>query len=160
VDSFDFYILRHLISRGRSRWADLARSLGLSSPSIMERVRKLEEAGVIRGYAALISPKKVGLTLTAFLSVTLDHPRHREPFLQFIERSPEIQECHHVAGDHDYLLKVRCRDTDNLEDLISNRIKELPGIAATRTDIVLSTCKETVALPLPAPPAEGRRGRS
>ena len=149
MDYLDFQIVSQLLSQGRSRWADLARSLGLSSPSIMERVRKLEETGVIRGYAALVSPKKVGLTLTAFLSVTLDHPRHREAFLQFVGSSREVQECHHVAGDHDYLLKVRCRDTDHLEDLISNRIKDLPGIAATRTVIVLSTLKETVDLPLP-----------
>lgn len=155
MDSLDIQIVRRLISNGRSRWADLARSLGLSSPSIMERVRKLEETGVIRGYSALAAPKMLGLTLTAFLSVTLEHPRYRQTFLEFVEQSPEIQECHHVAGDHDYLLKARCRNTDHLEDLISNRIKDLPGIAATRTVIVLSTVKETVDLPLPQTDTEG-----
>jgi Lrp/AsnC family leucine-responsive transcriptional regulator len=115
----------------------------------MDRVRKLEEKGVIKGYSAIISPRAIGLTLTSFLSVTLEHPRDRATFLQFVKTTPEIQECHHVAGDYDYLLKVRCRDTEHLEDLISNRIKELQGIAATRTVIVLSTTKETVELPLP-----------
>lgn len=156
MEPIDLKIIRSLIREGRSRWADLARSLGLSSPSIMDRVKKLEERGVIKGYAAIVAPRSVGLALTSFLSVTLEHPRVREDFLHFVKNTPEIQECHHVAGDHDYLLKTRCRDTEHLEDLISNRIKGLPGIAATRTVIVLSTVKETVELPLPEP--EDREG--
>ena len=88
------------------------------------------------------------LDITAFIAVTLERPEHRDPFLQRILELPEVQECHHIAGDDDYLLKVRCRSTRNLEQIISEKIKSLQGIVRTRTTIVLSTAKETPGLPL------------
>jgi Lrp/AsnC family leucine-responsive transcriptional regulator len=127
----------------------LAATLELSAPATADRVRRLEERGVIQGYSALVNPEAVGCGLTAFIAVTLERPEHRDPFLQRILELPQIQECHHVAGDDDYLLKVRCHSTQDLEQIISERIKSLQGIVRTRTTIVLSTAKETPALPLP-----------
>jgi Lrp/AsnC family leucine-responsive transcriptional regulator len=137
------------MERGRASWAELAPILGLSAPAAADRVRRLEERGVIQGYAALIDPEAVGLMLTAFVAVTLERPEHRDAFLAWANAMAAVQECHHVTGDHDYLLKVRCASTRALEALLTDGIKGLTGIAATRTTIVLRTRKETPILPLP-----------
>jgi Lrp/AsnC family leucine-responsive transcriptional regulator len=149
LDTIDFKIIQHLMSRGRVTWSELAATLELSAPATADRVRRLEERGVVQGYSALVDPEAVGCGLTAFISVTLERPEHRDPFLKRILELPQIQECHHVAGDDDYLLKVRCRSPRDLEQIITERIKSLQGIVRTRTTIVLSTAKETPALPLP-----------
>ncbi|BDC51846.1 AsnC family transcriptional regulator [Bryobacterales bacterium F-183] len=136
------------MDRGRATWAELAEVLGLSAPAVADKARRLEEKGIIRGYAAIVNPAAVGYGLTAFVSVTLDRPQHRSKFIGTLTKMEEVLECHHVAGDFDYLLKVRCRDTADLDDLLSNRLKALPGIARTRTTIVLGTAKESTRVPL------------
>jgi len=148
-DVVDLQILRSLMSDGRKAWSELATELGLSPPAAADRVRRLEQNGVIRGYRAVIDPESVGCHLTAFVAVTLEKPQHRERFLKRIGRLPQIQECHHVAGDDDYLLKVRCENTRHLDQIISVEIKSLPGIVRTRTTIVMDTIKETSELPVP-----------
>ena len=130
-------------------WAELAAHLGLSAPAAADRVRKLEERGIIQGYVAQLDPHSLGYDLAAFIAVTLEHPRDRDAFLTQIHALPEIQECHHITGDDDYLLKVRCQGTQGLEHLITDGLKQVPGVVKTRTTIVLSTLKETIALPLP-----------
>jgi Lrp/AsnC family transcriptional regulator, leucine-responsive regulatory protein len=144
----DSKLLKRLMEQGRATWAELASDLGLSAPAVAERVRKLEERGLIRGYAAIPDPARLGYGLTAFVAVTLERPKHREKFIRALTAMPEVAECHHIAGDFDYLLKVRCRGTADLDDLLSNRIKELPGIARTRTTIALGTIKESVLCPV------------
>ena len=129
-------------------WAELAGHLGISAPAAADHVRRLEERGVIRGYAALVDAASVGCELTAYIAVTLERPSHRGGFLQRIQELPEIQECHHTAGDDDYLLKIRCANTRDLERIVSEGIKGVEGIARTRTTIVLSSSKETPVLPL------------
>lgn len=136
------------MAQGRITWSELAGILELSAPATAERVRRLEERKIIKGYTALIDPEAVGCELTAFIAVTLERPEHRVAFLQRVQELAEIQECHHVTGEDDYLLKVRCRNTRGLEQLVSENLKGLPGILRTRTTIVLSTTKETPVLPL------------
>jgi Lrp/AsnC family leucine-responsive transcriptional regulator len=148
LDALDFKLLRHLMAQGRITWSELASLLGLSAPATADRVRRLEEKQVIQGYTARLNPEAIGCDLMAFLSVTLERPEHRAAFLELVKQRPEIQECHHVAGDDDYWLKVRCRNTRHLEHLISEVIKGIPGVLRTRTTIVLSTVKETADLPL------------
>lgn len=147
-DSYDLNIIRHLQDNARITWAELAQRLGLSAPAAAERVRKLEEQKAIKGYSAMIDPEALGFSLTAFIAVSLDSPKSRQSFLDFISGSAEVQECHHMAGDDDFLLKVRCTGTRHLEHLITERLKALPGIARTRTMIALSTLKETASLPV------------
>lgn len=149
MDAIDYKVIKRLMSQGRITWAELGTFLELSPPAAAERVRRLEEKGVIRGYAALLDPESVGCGLTAFISVTLERPEHRDPFLKIVRDLEEVQECHHVTGDDDYILKVRCGGMRDLEAIVSNKLKELPGIARTRTTIALSTVKESAALPLP-----------
>ncbi|MGF1457546.1 MAG: Lrp/AsnC family transcriptional regulator [Leptolyngbyaceae cyanobacterium] len=147
----DSKILRSLQQNARITWSDLAQQLGLSAPATADRVRKLEERGLIRGYVAYMNADCLGYDLTAFIAVTLEHPRDRSEFLAQVQALVNIQECHHIVGDGDYLLKVRCQGTAGLERLISNHIKEIPGVLQTRTTIALSTIKETIALPIVVP---------
>ncbi|WP_203457037.1 Lrp/AsnC family transcriptional regulator [Paenibacillus tepidiphilus] len=149
MDSLDYKIITALMHYGRITWAELAGQLGLSSPAAADRVRRLEEQGVIRGYTALIDAESAGYGLAALIAVSLERPEHRQPFLELVRRLPEIQECHHTAGDDDYMLKVRCRGTRDLDRLISEELKSLPGIMRTRTTIILGTVKETPNVPLP-----------
>ncbi len=147
MDAIDIAILRRLMERARTTWAELGSLLGLSAPAAADRVRKLEEAGVIRGYAALVDPEAAGCGLGAFVSVTLERADDRRAFLDMVRSLPEILECHHVAGAEDYILKLRCADTRELERLISDRLKSVPGVR-TRTGVILSTVKETHILPV------------
>lgn len=148
MDSIDYKVIDKLMTQGRITWAELGTFLDLSPPAAAERVRRLEEKGVIKGYTALLDPESVGCGLTAFISVTLERPEHRPAFISRIQELAAIQECHHVTGDDDYILKVRCGGIRDLEKIVSNCLKDLPGIATTRTTVVLSTVKETAALPV------------
>jgi Lrp/AsnC family transcriptional regulator, leucine-responsive regulatory protein len=134
---------------GRESWATLGVALGMTGPAAAERVRRLEADGVIRGYAALVDPDAVGAGLTAFVSVTLERPGNRAAFLRRVSRLAAIQECHHVAGDYDYLLKVRCAGTADLDRILTDELKGVPGVVRTRTTVVLRTLKESVIVPLP-----------
>lgn len=149
MDNNDTKLIRLLMKQARSTWAELGTRLGLSAPAIADRVRKLEENGVIRGYSALIDPEAVGCGLAAFISVTLECPDNRNAFLELVNNQAQIQECYHVAGSEDYILKVRCQNTRDLEHLISEQIKSLPGVK-TQTTVILSTVKETPILPVKA----------
>lgn len=148
LDSNDSKIIARLMANARATWAELGALLGLSAPAAAERVRKLEEHGVIRGYAALVDPDAVGCGLAALVAVTLERPEHRGPFLAKVAATPEILECHHTAGDEDYLLKIRCAGPRHLERLVSDELKALPGLVRTRTTVILSTVKDTPVLPL------------
>jgi len=150
MKSLDVKALKILMSSGRATWAELGQLLGLSAPSAADRVRKLEQRGVIRGYAALIDPASVGYPLTAYISVSLASHRNRAAFLRAIDRMEQVAECHHVAGDDDYLLKVHCRGTQDLDQLLAKELKDQLGVARTRTTIVLSTAKESVHIPIDA----------
>ncbi|WP_371376017.1 Lrp/AsnC family transcriptional regulator [Sporomusa aerivorans] len=148
MDNLDLKAIYKLMHNARATWAELGAYLGLSAPAAAERVHKLEQQGIIRGYTALIEANRVGLNLAALVSVTLERPEHRQEFLQFVGATPEIQECHHTAGDEDYILKVCCKDTRHLEKLLSHDIKGICGVIKTRTTVILSTVKETPVLPL------------
>ncbi len=147
LDGLDIKILDLLTRRGRITWSELANQLGLSPPAAADRVKRLEERGVISGYGARLNAEALGMDLTAFISVTLDQPHHRQGFLAAVRANGAILECHHVTGDDDYLLKVRCRHTRDLEQLISEELKAIAGVLKTRTLIVLSTVKETLTPP-------------
>jgi Lrp/AsnC family leucine-responsive transcriptional regulator len=147
MDAIDIAILRRLMERARTTWAELGSLLGLSAPAAADRVRKLEEAGVIRGYAAIVDPDAAGCGLGAFVSVTLERADDRAAFLDLVRAQPEVLECHHIAGAEDYVLKIRCADTRELERLISDGLKSVPSVR-TRTGVILSTVKEAHALPV------------
>ncbi|MBS2967668.1 Lrp/AsnC family transcriptional regulator [Metabacillus sp. KIGAM252] len=148
MDSFDSKIIEVLMDNSRIKWADLAARIGLSAPATAERVSRLQEQGVIKKFGAVIDPDLAGCELTAFVAVSLARPEHRTPFLELMNQLAEVQECHHIAGEDDYLLKIRCRNTKDLDRVISQEIKGLEGIIRTKTTIVMDTAKETTRLPI------------
>lgn len=148
LNNIDLKILELLTRNGRATWSELSNSLELSSPAIAERVRRLEERNVITGYSALLSPEEVGCKVTAYIAVTLGQPGKRDLFLKKIVKMSEVQECHHIAGEDDYLLKVRCQGNLDLERLISAGLKEIPGVIRTKTTVVLNTHKENPNPPI------------
>ena len=150
LDRIDAAALTRLMEDGRVSWAELAKALRLSPAAAAQRVHRLEKAGVIRGYAALVDPDAVGRPLTAFLGIVLATHAARLRFLRRVARLDAVQECHHVTGEFDYLLKLRCADTRDLERIINDDLKTGAGVVGTRTLIVLSTSKETPRLPVPS----------
>ncbi len=148
MDSTDQQILTRLMHDGRATWAALGDLTGLSAAALAQRVRRLERDGVITGYAARVSPEAVGAGLLAFVLVRFADPRHRERYLTRVRSMPWVQECHHVTGEMDYLLKVRCRGTPELDHLITAELRDRCKATETRTSIVLASAKETTALPL------------
>ncbi|HLN62820.1 MAG TPA: Lrp/AsnC family transcriptional regulator [Symbiobacteriaceae bacterium] len=152
LDEIDLLILGCLTANARLSWAEIAATAGITRQTVAERVERLKEANVIKAFVALIDPEAVGADLTAFVSVSIERPEQCEGFLAAIATMPHVQECHHVAGDDNYLLKVRTRGTRGLERLITGELKRIPGVVRTRTTIVLSTAKET-----PVPPVEAAR---
>ena len=120
----------------------IAEVVDLSVPSVSERMRKLEERGVIRGYHAEVDAKRLHYDITAFIRVTVDGSAHFEPFVEQVVEIAQILEVHSITGEGSHIVKVRTRNTSTLERLLS-RIQALPGVHGTSTSIVLSTFKET-----------------
>lgn len=148
MDDIDRTLCRLLQEDGRSTITDLAQTVHLSVPATRDRIRKLEEQGIIGGYTALLHAERVGLSLHAFVSVILDRPEHIPAFVSRIGEMPAVLRAYHVTGEDSYLLEVRCPGTRELEALLTRELKELPGVLRTRTVMVLSALKETTVLPL------------
>jgi Lrp/AsnC family leucine-responsive transcriptional regulator len=158
LKSFDSKILRLLADNGRMTWAELGQRLECSAPTAAEHVRRLEEDGYIEGFAARLIPEKIGYSLTAFVSVVLDRPQRRTAFLKTLMKLDQVLEAHHVAGTEDYLLKVVALSTRDLDQFLSEILKSIPGVARTRTTIVLGTAKDIALKPPPqAKPASTPR---
>src|SRR4051794_15931813 len=141
VEETDREIVRLLARDGRMSYTDLARATGLSTSAVHQRVRRLEQRGVIRGYTAVVAADAVGLPLTAFISVTPLDPAAPDDAAQRLSDLPEIEACHSVAGEESYILKVRVASPGALEDLLS-RVR-LAANVRTRTTVVLSTPYES-----------------
>jgi len=146
VEDIDRQILALLARDGRMSFTDLGKATGLSTSAVHQRVRRLEQRGVIRGYAAVVDAEAVGLSLTAFVSVTPLDQSAPDDVPDRLSGLEEIEACHSVAGDENYILKVRVATPGALEQLLA-RIRAAAGVS-TRTTIVLSTPYE--ARPLPA----------
>jgi Lrp/AsnC family leucine-responsive transcriptional regulator len=137
VEETDREIVRQLARDGRMSYTDLARATGLSTSAVHQRVRRLEQRGVITGYGAVVAADAVGLPLTAFISVTPLDPAAPDDAPERLADLPEIEACHSVAGEESYILKVRVSAPSALEDLLA-RIRSAANVA-TRTTVVLST---------------------
>jgi len=133
----DQAIVRELASDGRCSFTDLAERVGLSVSAVHQRVRRLEQRGVLRGYAARLDGEQVGLPLTAFVSLTPIDPAAPDDYPQRIEHLRQIEACYSVAGNESYILKVRVATPVELENLL-RQIREAANVS-TRTTVVLST---------------------
>lgn len=149
MDTIDYRILDLLQQDARTTQVQIAAAVGLSQPSVAERIRKLDASGAVLGYVARLDPRAMGNDIRAFVGVRISHPRHHDAFTRRILQITEVLECHRVAGLDSYLLKVVARDTAALDDLLSETLRRIPGVTRTTTTIVLASVKETTAVPLP-----------
>jgi len=143
----DARVLTILQADGRRSYADLGSDLGMAGPSAHERVKKLEARGVIRGYTARVDPAGVGLIVLAFTWVTQAPGTIATDLTGDFAEIPEIEECHHIAGEADYLLKIRARDMDHLERIV-RAVQVIRYVFSTETDVVFTTGFEGRPLPL------------
>jgi Lrp/AsnC family leucine-responsive transcriptional regulator len=161
LNDTDARILALLQEDGRRSYADLGAELGMAGPSAYERVKKLESRGVIRGYSADVSPAAVGLSVLAFTWVTQAPGTISLDLTPEFAAIPEVEECHYIAGEADYLLKIRARDMDHLGAIV-RRVQTTQHVFSTETDVVFSTGFEGRAIPLgraaPETPETGKRG--
>lgn len=142
MDGMDRRILSRLRRNGRASAAEISREVHLSVPAVSERIRKLEQLGVIEGYTVRVSRAAEGLGLLAFVQVVIEHTAEVAAFRAAAVAEPCVLECHHMAGGCDYLLKVLVRDAAALERFLMERLKVMPGVLSSNTMICLSTLKE------------------
>ncbi|HOP12071.1 MAG TPA: Lrp/AsnC family transcriptional regulator [Oscillospiraceae bacterium] len=140
MDGIDFAILRVLRKQARASLSEIGQKVNLSVSAVGERIKKLEASGVISRYVAIIDGSSFHKELTAFMFVSLENPSYIESFLKFIDGENDILECHYIAGNYDYVLKIVTNNPSTLEKLL-NKIKGVSGVIKTYTNVVLATCK-------------------
>jgi Lrp/AsnC family transcriptional regulator, leucine-responsive regulatory protein len=149
LDDTDIQILNILQDDGRISNAELAQRIGLTPPSVLRRVKLLEEHGYIKGYTALVNPLKFGLTVTAFVFIESTAGCDLDDVSDYLAQLPGVQEVHHLIGEWCFLLKVRTESPQTLEDVIYRKLRKHPGIRRTLTTLATSSPYETPAMPLP-----------
>ncbi len=153
LDLVDLQILEILQAEGRITNAELSQRIGLTQGPALNRVAKLEAAGYIKRYVAVVDREAMGLPVTAFVSVimkTHDRESTRE-FNQAVEGLPEVLECHHIAGEEDYLLKVVAANPADYERFVLEELSAIPSVQRVKTTFVLSTPKDETCIPVRAP---------
>jgi len=151
LDELDREILEIVQLEGRISNAELARRINLSPPATHARLRRLEDDGLIRQYAAQLDRERMGYDMLCFIHISLQlhQPEQLESVRNAMRDLPEVLECHHVTGEYDYLLKVAIRNRKDLERFVVERLTPIPGVARIHTSLVLTEVKSTTALPIP-----------
>lgn len=151
LDRIDKSILRELQKDGRMPNVELSRRVGLSATPCLERVKRLEKKGVIKGYAALVSPEKLQAALLVFVEIRLTRtsPDVFDDFKKSVIDLPQVLECHLVSGDFDYLIKARVADMAAYRNLLGETLLTLPGVSGSRTYVVMEEVKESRTIPIP-----------
>ncbi len=156
LDDIDRRLLEILQKDGRTSNADLARQVGMAPSAVFERVKRLENTGVIQGYGAKVDPRAVERSLLAFVLVRSDERTGEISTGEALAREPQVLEVHHVAGQDSYLVKVRVKDPESLGRLLRERFGAICTVRNTHSTIALETLKEHWALPIDPAPAKGR----
>lgn len=148
LDRIDRNILRQLQGNGRMSYVDLASEVGLSTTPCLERVRRLEKDGVIKGYTALLEPQylEAGLLVFVEISLTYRSPTIFEDFKREVLKIPQVMECHLVSGEFDYLIKARIGEMSAYRELLGELLITLPNVDKSRSYIVMEELKETSAI--------------
>ncbi|MEX0772013.1 MAG: Lrp/AsnC family transcriptional regulator [Balneolales bacterium] len=147
LDETDITILNHLQKDGRIQRNKLATTVNLSVPSISERMRKLQEKSYIEGFHAVLNSKAFGFDITAFIFIEVESSSYHLQFVDLAVKEVEVLECHSTTGDGSHILKIRTKNTASLEVLLT-KIQSWEGVKKTRSNIVLTTFKETRDLPI------------
>lgn len=149
LDTMDLAILDRLQSNAGISNAELAKKVGMAPSAVLERVKKLEQKGVIEAYVTRIRPEALNLKLLAFVFVKSSEGPGNISVAKLLSKLPEVLELHHIAGEDCYLLKIRAADPQSLAKLMRDKFGKIPGILSTKTTIVLESLKETNYLPVP-----------
>lgn len=153
MDHIDRQLLALVQHDGKQSHAELGNQVGLSTSSVNERLRKLQQQGIIQRFVALVEPEAVGLHVCAFVRISVEGPEQEITFPERVHDLPEVMECHTMTGEYSYLLKIRTSSTRALERFLRKAIKPLPGVGRTNTLIVLRTTKESTELPINTAPS-------
>ena len=143
MDILDYKILSLLKTNAREKASAISREIHLSVSSVIERIHKLETSGIIQSYTIITDEAAIGNDLTALMEISLEHPRFTENFVQYIKSNPNIVSCYYLTGEFDYMLKICCHSSKELEE-IHREIKQQEGIRMTRTHYVLRTEKTSI----------------
>lgn len=152
LDAIDLQILSILQQDGRIANTELAQRIGLTPPTVLRRVKILEERGYIKGYVAVLDPLAFGLTVTAFIFVDASGGCGLEELSENFGKLPGVQEVHRLIGEWCFLLKVRTHSPQTLEDLVYRQLRQHPQVRRTLTTLATSATLETTVLPLPSEP--------
>ncbi|MBS7525474.1 Lrp/AsnC family transcriptional regulator [Fusibacter paucivorans] len=144
MDAIDHDILEVMKMNGRATASEISRKVNLSVPAVSERIRKLEDGNIIEQYTIKVNREKMGYKLMSIIFVNIDQTENIENFRSAVLQMEEVLECHHLAGEYDFMLKVLLKDTGELEHFLSNRIKLIKGVKKSNTLIVLTTLKESI----------------
>ncbi|MDV3427499.1 MAG: Lrp/AsnC family transcriptional regulator [Bacillota bacterium] len=145
MDNIDIKIIKLLQSNSRITASEISGKINLSIPAVSDRLKKLDSSGVIEKYTIILNAKKLNKSLTAIMWVSLDNPKFADRFVEFVKNEDEIIECHYLAGDFDYSLKITTENTETLE-VILDKIKLVPGVMKTKTTVTLSTIKNSYSI--------------
>lgn len=145
MDMLDYQILSCLKENSRENATNIGAKINLSTSAVIERIKKLENSGIIEKYTTLINQELLGRNLFAFMYVGLEHPKYYENFVKQINENSSVAECYYVAGDFDFILKIVTKTGKGLEQIL-NYIKSVNGVSMTRTSVVLSVNKCDVCL--------------
>ena len=137
IDDIDRKILSHLVKNARMPFLEIARECGISGAAIHQRVKKMEEIGIIEGSRFIVKPSALGFQICAFIGITLDNAHQYKSVVKEIEKIPEVIECHFITGHYSFLLKIRCNSHEHLMDILINTLQNIPGIAKTESFISL-----------------------
>ena len=145
MDALDVKILRSLSQNARRKASAISQDINLSVSAVIERIRKLEDSGIIQGYTAVLDQKRLGNDISAYMEVCLEHPKYCGGFVEQALALENVLTCHYLTGDFDFMLYIVAKSSEALEG-IHRQIKEIEGVSSTRTHFVLKAVKENTAL--------------
>lgn len=147
MDKLDYEILEIMKENSRETASNIGKRISLSVSAVSDRIRKLEDEGVTKGYTLVLNNRKLGLDVTALMEVSFEHPKYYDSFVDKIRQNPYIVDCYYLTGDFDFILKISCKSSEHLES-IHKEIKSINGVSSTRTNFVLKEVKNIyTALP-------------
>ena len=147
VDEINVKILNCLRENSRENASVISEKVGLSISAVIERIKKLEANEYIKNYTVVLDKNKIGRDVTALMQITLDHPKYTENFINKVKSNNDVLECHYLAGNYDFLIKICTNTTESLEKIL-NKVKAIEGVSKTTTMIVLSTIKNEYSVML------------
>lgn len=142
MDSLDYQILKYLKNNARQKASEISKAIHLSVSTVIDRIHKMEDSGIIHSYTVITDDTRIGNDVTALMELSLEHPKYNDTFVENIQHHPNVISCYYLTGEYDYMIKITCRSSEHLES-IHRWVKNQPGVCMTRTHFVLRTEKNT-----------------